>query len=104
MGYILAEAFTLLAIVSFTKGFLYLHRRRNRRPFLSRADRELFFRPLRLPASAPKRLIRYLTTFIAALTAAAIEMIVLAPFGAAILTGAVLVTATAIVQRGLTES
>ena len=104
MGYILAEAFTLLTIVSFTKGFLYLRRGREPRRFLSRADREIFFRPLRLPARASNRFFRYLIICIATVIAAGVETIVLAPFGAAILTGALVVTSTAIVQRGLTES
>jgi hypothetical protein len=103
MGYILAEGFTLLVIVSFTKGILYLRRRPDRRRFLSRADRELLFRPLRLPPSAPERFCRYVMTFVLTVIAATAEMILIAPLGAAILTGALLVTSTAIVQRCLSE-
>ena len=102
MGYILAEGFTLLVIISFTKGFLYL-RRRDRRRFLNRVDRELLFRPLRLPPRTVERFCRYLITFVLTVMAAAAEIILIAPLGAAILTGALLVTSTAIVQHCLSE-
>src|SRR5262245_38027369 len=104
MGYILAEGFTLLAVISFTKAILYLRRGRGQHRFLSRADREIFFRPIRLPASAAKRIARYGITSFLVLMAAAIEILILSSCGAAIVTGALLVTSLAIVQNGLNES
>src|SRR5262245_56926416 len=103
MGYILAEGFTLLVIVSFTKGFVFLRRGRDRRRFLNRADRASLFRPLRLPPNASQRFCRYLITFVLTVMAGAAEIILIAPLGAAILTGALLVTSTAIVQHCLSD-
>jgi hypothetical protein len=102
MGYILAETFMLLVVISCTKGFLRLRRGQGR--FLSRDDREVFFQPIKLTASAPMRFFRYAVIFTLVMTIGAIEIVVLAPFGAAILTGALLVTCAAIVHRGLAEA
>jgi hypothetical protein len=102
MGYILIEGITLLAIISFTKGILFL--RRGRQRFLSRADRELLFRPIQLPASAAERFVRYGMTALAVMVIGAVEIFYLAPFGAAIVTGALLVTCATIVQFGLTTT
>ena len=101
MGYILAEAFTLLTVISFTKGILWLRRGRGQHRFLSCADREVFFQPIKLTASAPVRFIRYGVIFISVVTLGAAEIIILAPFGATIVTGVLLVTCAAIVHHGL---
>lgn len=104
MGYILVEGFTLLTIISFTKGILYLRRGRGQRRFLSRADRELLFRPIQLPARTAERIMRYGLTALAVMVIGAAEIFYLAPFGAAIVTGALLVSFTTIVQLGLSKS
>ena len=104
MGYILAEAFTLLVVISFTKGILCLRRGRDQRRFLSHGDREVFFQPIKLTVSAPMRFFRYAVIFTLVVTIGVIEIVILAPFGAAILTGALLVTCAAIVHCGLAET
>ena len=101
MGYILAEGFTLLTLISFTKGILRLRRGRRAGRFLSRADREFFFRPIKLTASAPVRFFRYGLIFLAVAILGAIEIIILAPLGAAIVTSILLLTCATIVHRGL---
>jgi hypothetical protein len=104
MGYILTEAFTLLSLVSFTKGFLCLRRGRRAGSFLSAADREIFFQPIKLTANAPVRFLRYAIIAILVMIIGAVEIVIFAPFGAAIVAGVLLVTCTAIVHRGLTEA
>jgi len=104
MGYILAEAFTLLVVISFTKGILCLRRGRGPRRFLSHGDREVFFQPIKLTASAPIRFFRYAVIFTLVAAVGAIEIIILSPFGATIVTGALLVTCAAIVHCGLAET
>ncbi len=101
MGYILSETFMLLVVISLTKGILHLRRGRDQRRFLDRDDREAFYRPIQLTASAPVRFFRYAMIFISVVTTGAIEIIILAPFGAAIISGALLVSCTTIVRRGL---
>jgi hypothetical protein len=102
MGYILAETFMLLVVISCTKGFLRLRRGQGR--FLSPDDREVLFQPIKLTARAPMRFFRYAVIFTLVVTLGAIEIIIFAPFGAAIVTGALLVTCTTIVHRGLAEN
>jgi len=103
MGYILAEAFTLLVVISFTKAILRLRRGCDQRRFLSQRDREVFFQPIKLTAGAPMRFLRYAVIFTLVTTIGAVEIIILSPFGATIVSGALLVTCTAIVHRGLAE-
>jgi len=50
------------------------------------------------------RFFRYAVIFTLVVTLGAIEILILAPFGAAIVAGALLVTCTTIVHRGLAEN
>ena len=104
MGYILSETFMLLVVISSTKGILRLRRGGGQRRFLGRDDRQVFFQPIKLTASAPVRFFRYAVIFTLVVTTGAIEIIILAPFGAAIITGALLVTCATIVRRGLDDA
>ena len=101
IGYILSEIFMLLVVISITKGILRL--RRGQGQFLSRDDREVLFQPIKLTASTPMRFFRYAVIFTLVAAIGAIEIVILGQFGAAIVAGALLVTCTAIVHRGLAE-
>jgi len=101
MGYILSETFMLLVVISSTKAILRLRRGRGRRRFLGRHDRQEFFQPIRSTASAPVRYFRYAVICTSVLTIGTVEIIILSPFGAAIIAGALLVTCTTIVRCGL---
>ena len=103
IGYILSETFMLLVVISLTKGMLRLRRGPGQHRFLGPDDLELFFQPIKLTASAPERYFRYAVIFTSVATLGAIEIVILAPHGAAIVTGALLVTCTAIVHFGLVE-
>lgn len=101
IGYILFEIFMLLVVISCTKAILRLRRGQGR--FFSRDDREVLFQPIKLTARAPMRFFRYAVIFTLVVTLGAIEILIFAPFGAAIVAGALLVTCTTIVHRGLAE-
>jgi hypothetical protein len=101
MGYILSETFMLLVVISLAIGILRLRRGGGQRRFLGRDDLKVLFQPIKLTASAPVRFFRYAVIFLLVATTGAIEIISLAPFGAAIIAGALLVTSTTIVRRGL---
>jgi len=104
LGYILSETFMLLVIISLTKGILCLRRRPSERRFLGQDDVEAFFQPITLAASAPVRFFRYAIIFTSVAAIGAIEIFILSPFGAAIITGALLVSCAAIVHRGLVKA
>ena len=104
MGYILSETFMLLVVISSTKAILRLRRGRGPRRFLGRHDCQEFFQPIRSTASAPVRYFRYAVICTSVLTIGTVEIIILSPFGAAIIAGALLVTCTTIVRCGLTAT
>jgi hypothetical protein len=104
VGYLLSEIFMLLVVISITKGILRLRRGRDSRRFLDRSDREIFFQPIKLTASAPTRFFRYAAIFTLVATIGPIEIVVLSQFGAAIISGVLLVTCATIVYRGLAQS
>ncbi len=104
MGYILSETFMLLIVISLTKGMLRLRRGPGQHHFLNPDDLELFFQPIKLTASAPMRFFRYALIFTLVATVGALEIVILASFGAAIVTGVLLVTCAAIVHFGLVEA
>ena len=99
MGYILSEVPVLLLVVWFAVRLFQFRRRRNKRPLFSETDRQLLFGGAK---NSSTRLRTYLKLFIAVLAtvaAASVEMMALAPFGSAILTGALLLTSAAIVHQ-----
>lgn len=104
IGYLLSEIFLLLMVISITKGILWLRRGRDPRRFLCRSDREKFFQPIKLTDSAPMRFFRYAVIFTLVATIGPIEIVVLSQFGAAIISGVLLVTCATIVYRGLAQS
>lgn len=104
MGYILVESFNLLMIISFTKAILGLRRGRLQRSLFSENDLVKFFQPIRLSAGAPHRFLRYTLIFVLVISTGAVEIVIFSQFGAAILTGVLLLTWTAIVYLGLREN
>lgn len=104
MGYILAETVTLLMMIFFTQVILGLRRGGLQHALFNKNDREVFFQPIRLTAGAPVRFLRYALIFILVTSIGALEIALFSQFGAAILTGVLLVTWTTIVYQGLRES
>jgi hypothetical protein len=103
MGYILAESFNLLMIISFTKAILGLRRGQLQRSLFSENDRINFFQSIRLSPSSPHRFLRYTLIFALVVSTGAVEIVIFSQFGAAILTGVLLLTWAAIVHLGLRE-
>ena len=99
LGYVISEIPPLLFLIWFAVKFIQFRRRQRQQPVFSDADRELLFGGAkRRPAGA----IFYVKLGLAATAVATvgfIEILVLAPLGAAILTGVLLLTSTAIVHQ-----
>jgi len=104
MGYIFSELFTLLIVIAMTKWILLFRRGLNARQWFTDKDRRLLKEPLRVTGNAPVRYLRYSLVFTLTAIFGAIEITVIAQFGAAILTAALLLTSAAIVRWTLAES
>ena len=98
-GYLLSELPALIFIAWFAVRFFQFRRRQNHQPSYSETDRELLFgTPRRRPAQTEVYL-RLALAIVAVTTIGVLEILVLAPFGAAIITASILLTSTAIVHR-----
>ena len=99
LGYILSEAPVLILMVWFAVRFVQLRRARENRPVFSENDRRILFRA----DGHQPRTWRYYSRFALAILAVTIvgflEIIAFAPFGAAIVSGVLLLTAADIVRR-----
>ncbi len=99
LGYVISEIPPLLFVIWFAVRFIQFRRRQRHQPVFSDADRALLF------GSAERRPARAMFYLKLALASAAVgalgflEILVLAPLGAAILTGVILLTSTAIVRH-----
>jgi hypothetical protein len=97
-GYILSEAPVLFLMIWFAVRFVQLRRARENRPLFSEGERRMLFH-----ASHPPRTWRFYSRFalaVISLTAIGIlEIFIFAPFGAAIVSGVLLLTAATIVWR-----
>jgi len=101
LGYILSEAPVLILMIWFAVRLVQVRRFRENRPFFTEDDRRVLFEP---PPHEPRtwRFYSRLALATAAfMTIGFLEILVLAPFGAAIVTGALLLTAAAVVRRAL---
>jgi len=98
-GYLLSELPTLIFIVWFAVRFFQFRRRQNNQPTYSETDRELLFGAPRQRPAKREVYLRLGLAIVAITTIGVLEILVLAPFGAAIITGSLLLTSTAIVHR-----
>lgn len=98
LGYVLYELPVFFLVMWFGIRLVHLRRYRRNQPIFSDDDRQLFFG--RAPASvqSPIFRVRLARAILAATATTYIEFLVLAPFGAAILAGALLLTGAAIVR------
>src|SRR5258707_13137603 len=99
MGYILSEAPVLLFVIWFTIRLIQFRRRRKKQPIFSETDRWLLFGN---PKRRSETIKFYLKLSLATVVAAAvtvIEFITLAPLGAAIITGVLLLTSAMILHQ-----
>ncbi len=99
LGYLLSEVPVLIFVMWFTVRFVQFRRWRNNQPLFSEFDRRTLFGR---PKNHRGTLKFYLKLALAALAVSAVgvlEFIALAPFGAAIMTVALILTSAMIVHR-----
>ena len=97
-GYLLSELPGLIFIVWFAVRFFQFRRRQNNQPSYSETDRQLLFGAPRQRLAKSAVYFRLALAIIAVTTIGVLEILVLAPFGAAIITTSLLLTSTAIVH------
>jgi hypothetical protein len=99
IGYLLSEIPTLIFIIWFAVRFFQFRRRQTHQPSYSESDRELLFGTPRPRPAKSAVYLRLALAIVAVTTIGVLEILVLAPFGAAIITASLLLTSTAIVHR-----
>lgn len=98
-GYLLSELPALIFIIWFAVRFFQFRRRQKNQPSYSETDRELLFGAPRQRPTKSAVYLRLALAIVAVTTIGVLEILVLAPFGAAIITASLLLTSTAIVHR-----
>jgi hypothetical protein len=98
LGYVLYELPVFFLVMWFGIRLVHIRRYRRNRPIFSDDDRQLLFGPAPASIQSPIFRVRLARAILAATATTYIEFLVLAPFGAAILAGALLLTGAAIVR------
>ena len=101
IGYILSEAPIFLFVVWFAVRLVQFRRYRNNRPIFTATDRRLLDSRPRIAPSTVEFHCRFVVAVLAVTAIGILEFIVLAPFGAAIVSGTLLLSSAAIVRRML---
>ena len=100
-GYFLWEGFTFLLQILFAMSLLVLRRKANGRPAFTDADRQMLFARPRVKRSTPNFWIHFGIAAFLCFFAGLLELLILGPFGAAVLAIAQLITYMGIVKRSL---
>jgi hypothetical protein len=100
-GYMLWEGLMLLCLMLGTLGWLILRRKMSGRPAFSKHDRILLFNTPPVAVSVPQLCLRFLLAVFLFSCIGALEMSVLAPLGAAILSVSLLLSCAAVVNMTL---
>jgi hypothetical protein len=101
IGHYLWEGSILLTILFAGTSLLVLRRKTNGRPAFTDQDRKLFFGDPETRRSKPRFWINFSIAVLLSSSAGALEYLLLARFGAAILAAAALLTLLAIVKKWL---
>ena len=99
LGYFLSEAPIFFLVMWFGIRLVHYRRYRRNQPIYTDKDRQLFFRSARVRPDSPPFRLRLARSILAVTAAIYLEILILAPFGAGILTGALLLTSAAIVRH-----
>lgn len=99
LGYMISEIPPLLFLVWFAIRFTQFRRRQRNQPIFSDADRLLLFGSSKRRPAGPMFYLKLALAVAAVAALGLLEILVLAPLGAAILTGVVLLTSTTIVRH-----
>ena len=99
IGYILSETPTYFLLIWFTVRFVQFRRWRRNQPIVSNEDRRLLHSRPRIDTRSLEFWIRFFVAVLAVATIGFLEIVVLGPLGAAILSGALLLTTVGLVRR-----
>ena len=99
IGYILSEAPVFFFVMWLGIRLVHIRRYRNKQPIYSERDWRLLYQNAKLSLKSPIMRLRLARSILATTAAIYVEFLVLAPFGAGILSAAVLLTVESIVQR-----
>jgi hypothetical protein len=102
LGYVLYELPVFFLVMWFGIRLVHLRRYRRNQPIFSDDDRQLLFGRAPVSVKSPIFRVRLARAILAVTAATYVEFLVLAPFGAGILAGALLLTSAAIVRWMLT--
>jgi hypothetical protein len=101
LGYLLSEAPVLIFVVWFATRLFQFRRRRKNQPSFAEPDRKLLFAGATVRPSPVAFYLKLSLAAVVATAASVIEFIILAPLGATIITGALILTSATIVHKVL---
>jgi hypothetical protein len=99
LGYLLSEAPVLFFVVWFATRLFQFRRRRKNRPAFVETDRRLLFAGAKARPSPPVFYFKLALAALVATAASVVEFVILAPLGATIMTGTLILTSAAIVHK-----
>lgn len=99
IGYILSEAPLLFFMIWFAIRLIQYRRLRRHQPVFSESDRRLLFGTDQRRSESATFYFKFALAIVATTLVGILEFITLAPLGAALLTGALLLTSAIIVRR-----
>jgi hypothetical protein len=100
-GYLLSEAPVLIFVIWFATRLFQFRRRRKNQPAFAEPDRRLLFAGANVRPNPPAFYFKLSLAAVVAAAASVVEFIVLAPLGATIVTGALILTSATIVHKVL---
>jgi hypothetical protein len=98
-GFVLWEGITLLMVIFGGIGMVALRRRASGRPAFTYEDRQLFFGRSRMRLPTPRLLFNFGVAIVLCFFSALLEVLILAPLGAGLLTVVLLLTSLGIVNK-----
>ena len=101
LGYILSEAPVFFFVMWLGIRLVHIRRYRNNQPLYTEDDWRMLYQSTKLSLVSPIMRLKLARAILAATAAIYVEFMVLAPFGAGILSAAVLLTTASIVKRVL---
>jgi hypothetical protein len=98
IGYVLSEVPVLLFVIWFALRLVQYRRHRRNQPIYTDKDRQLLFSKIKTTLEPPVFRLGLVRAVLASTAATYFEILMLAPFGAAILSATLLLTSAAIVR------
>ncbi len=101
LGYIISELPVLFLLIWFSIRLIQYRRRRKREPLYSAQDTALLFPRNKIDLRSPATRLKFARCILLATSATCVEFLALAQFGAAILSGVLILTTATILHRVL---